>query len=558
LKLIKGEKMLGITLQVDDTDQYLDMAITPELVKKIEAATLHQFIQRSKFNYFFIFDENIIEAINSYKSAIKNNSTNIIEHRIGERRESQIKCIIVEDQLTAYLNITSGYAGKPITATSLLKELDSVGIKRGVSQKRITNLVRKCAELRPGEIFEELVAKGLASKTGKSSRLKPLVQNALDRILKPQDIGSSRVDMRNLGAIICVQKGTELLRRMPPTTGRNGFTVGGDIIKAKAGEWIKFRPGDGTVISDSDENLLMSDITGMPKFKDQKMWVDDVFNCKGVNVGTGNIDYDGSVLVNGDVTEKMVIFASGDVTVNGFVESATIHAGGDIIITQGAMGKVNENGTEYSTNLTSKGSVHVQHGQGLNINCSGDVTIGRQLAYSQINCRGKVTVGNLDNPNGNIFACSIKCQDKVIAGTLGAISGSNLSIDFSDGFDVLLERKETLDELLKQVKQNNTRHSVRISTINGKYIPRDMQQRVDEANQLYQNEIQLLEWLENKAREMHDAKEQYQTNIQLIGNKRLYPGVVVKLNKRTWRAEREYDKTKIYFQEHQWLFEPLT
>jgi uncharacterized protein (DUF342 family) len=108
----------------------------------------------------------------------------------------------------------------------------------------------------------------------------------------------------------------------------------------------------------------------------------------------------------------MVIFASVDVTVNVYVESATIHAGGDIIITQGAMGKVNKNGTEYSTNLISKGSFCVQHGQGLDINCVGDVNVGRQLAYSQINCKRKVTIENIDNPNGNIFACTIKCQNK--------------------------------------------------------------------------------------------------------------------------------------------------
>ena len=549
--------MLGIKIKVDDTDQYLDMTITPDLVKNIEAAALHQFIQKSKFKHFFIFDANIIEVINNYKSAIKDNNSEIIEHRIGERRDTEIKCRITDDHLSAYITVTSGYAGKPVTVTSLLDELDLAGIKRGISQKRLSSLVERLLQAESGEIFEELIAKGLSPKVGKPSQLKPLVQNALDRILQPQKVGLSRVDMRNLGSIICVQKGAELLRRIPPTAGRYGFTVEGDVIETKSGEWIKFSPGDGTVISDNDENLLISDITGMPKFKDQKMWVDDIFNCKGVNVGSGNIDYDGSVLVNGDVTEKMVIFASGDVTVNGFVESATIHAGGDIIITQGAMGKVNESGTEYSTNLISKGSVHVQHGQGLDISCIGDVTVGRQLAYSRINCRGKVTIGNLDNPNGNIFACTIKCQDKITAGTLGAVSGSNLSIDFSDGFNILLERKDTLDELLRQMKQNNNRHSVRIGTINGKYIPKDMQERVDEANQLFQNEIQLLEWLESKTKEMDDAKEEYQTNIQLIGNKRVYPGVVVKLNKRTWRAEREYDRTKVCFRDHQWHVEPL-
>jgi uncharacterized protein (DUF342 family) len=550
--------MLGITLRVDNTDQYLDLIISPSLVKdKVEANIIFDLVQKSVFKYFFIFDENIIEAVNNCKSVTKDNISDLIEHRIGERRDTQVKSRIVDDQLSAYITITAGYAGKLPSVKSLLKELNAFGIKRGISKKRLISLVQQCAQAFPGEVFEELIAKGLAPRVGKSSRLKPLVQNALDRILKPQTVGFARVDMRNLGAIICVQKGTELLRRMPPTEGRRGFTVGGDFIDSKSGEWSKFIPGDGTVISDGDENLLLADISGMPKFKDQKMWVDNIFTCKGVNVGSGNVNYAGSVLVNGDVTEKMEIHATGDVTVNGFVESATIHAGGDIIITEGAMGKVNDSATEYSTSLTSKGSVHVQHGQGLDINCNGNVTVGRQLAHSRINCRGKVTVGAIDKPNGNIFACTVKCQDTITAGTLGAVSGSSLSIDYSEGFNTLLERKDTLDELLNKIKQNNKRHLERINIINSKFIPKDMQLRVDEANQMFKSETQLLEWLEIKSKEMNQAKEQYQTNIKLIANKRVYPGVVVKLNNRTWRAEREFDKSNISYHGHQWHIEPL-
>jgi uncharacterized protein (DUF342 family) len=550
--------MLGITLKVDESDLYLDLSITPEMVQKsIEANSLHDLIKKSEFNQFFIFDENILDAVSSYKSAVKNNSTTIIEHRIGERRDTQVKCKIEDDQLLVALTLTSGYAGKLPSLKSLMKALNDAGVKRGISKKRLNSLVAACKNAQPAEVFEELVAKGLPARVGKPSKLQPLVQNALERILQPQSSGSSRVDMRDLGAIISVKKGAELLRRMPPTDGRDGYTVTGDVIKAKSGEWVKFRPGEGTVISDKDENLIIADINGMPKFKDQKMWVDDIFTCKGVNVGSGNINYDGSVLVNGDVTEKMEIHATGDVTVNGFVESASIYAGGDIIITEGAMGKVNESATEYSTNLSAKGGVHVQHGQGLDIKCNGNVTVGRQLAYSRINCKGKVSVGAVDNPNGNIFACTIKCQDKVTAGTLGAVSGSNLNVDFSDGFNTLLERKDTLDELLRQIRQNNSRHLERINLINSKNIPKDMQDRVDEANQLFNNESQLLQWVESKAKEMKESKEKYQTEIQLIGNKRVYPGVVVKLNNRTWRAEREYDRAKICFHGHQWHFEPL-
>ena len=550
--------MLGITFTSDGQDQYLDLNIDPNQLKdKIDVNKVHKLILESDYKNFFIFDENIIDALNTYKIAVKKENTSVIVHRVGERRDTQVKCKIVEDQLSAALTITKGFGDAPLAIEALNRSLDISGVKRGISKKRLLSLVEKSAKAKSGDVIEELVAKGLPPRTGKSSYLKPLVNNALERILKPQAEGKTRVDMRNLGTIICIQKGAKLLRRMPPTKGRNGYSVGGEVIKAKPGEWIKFRPGEGTVISDGDENLLVADISGMPKFKDQKMWVDNVFTCTGVNVGSGNVDYNGSVIVNGDVTEKMVIKASGDVTVNGFVESATIQAEGDIIITEGAMGKVNDKATEYSTSLTAKGSVHVQHGQGLDIKCKGNVSVGRQLAYSRIDCRGQVTVGAVDKPNGNLFACVIKCQNSVTAGTLGAVSGSSLSVDFSEGFNTLLERKDTLDELLKQVKQNNFRHLERMNIINSKFVPDEMQKRVDEANQLFQGETQLLQWLEAKAKEMQQSKEKYQNDIQLVANKRVYPGVVVKLNNRTWRAEREYDRSNISFHGHQWHFEPL-
>lgn len=551
--------MLGITLEVDKTNTYLDIIIEPELLEQpIDAKLIFEIIKESNYSKFFIFDENVIEVISSFKNATANNNRAPISQRVGERRDTNVKCTILEDQLSAVMTLTCGYAGKIPTAQDLKIALNKAGIKRGISTKRLAALTQQIQQGTSGEIFENTVAKGLPPKAGQSSKLQPLVQNALERILTPQNKGDERVDMRNLGSIICVKKGDELLRRLPPSKGRAGYTVTGVPLTPKPGEWLKFRPSDGTVISDHDENLLIADISGMPKFKEPKMWVDDTYICKGINVGTGNVEYDGAVLVNGDVTENMRIVAKGDVTINGFVESAFIQAGGDIIITEGAMGKVNDALTEYSTTLIAQGSIHIQHGQGLDLKCNGNVSIGRQLAYSRIESKGKVTVGAIDKPNGNIFACSIKCYEQFSAGTIGAISGSSLSIDFSEGFNNLLERKDTLDDLLKQISNNNLRHMERMNIINSKYVPKEMQSRVDEANQLFQGESQLLQWLHIKANEMRENKEEYQENLQMIANKKIYPGVTIKLNNRTWRADREYDRSKVAFQGHQWEFEPIT
>ncbi len=550
--------MQGITLTVDSKNTYLDISIDPtQLSSAIDAKLISQLISQSNYSKFFIFEDNLIDLITTFKNATANNDQRVITQRVGERRDTKIKIVIAEGELSAHMTLVSGYAGKIPSLKDLQSALTDAGVSRGISTKRLAKLSAQIQASQSGEIFEDIVAKGLPPRTGRPSKLKPLVQNALERILTPQTKTGERVDMRDLGAIICVKKGEPLLRRMPPTEGRSGYTVTGVTLKAKQGEWLALKPGDGAIVSDTDENLLIADIAGMPKFKEPKMWVDDTFICKGVNVGTGNVEYDGAVLVNGDVTENMRIVASGDITINGFVESAYIQAGGDIIITEGAMGKVNDAITEYSTTLHAQGSIHLQHGQGLDLKCNGNISIGRQLAYSRIDSKGKVTVGAVDKPNGNIFACTIKCHSQFTAGTVGAVSGSNLSVDFSEGFNTLLERKDTLDDLLKQISDNNLRHLERMNAINAKFVPKEMQQRVDEANKLFENESQLLNWLHMKASEMKKNKQSYQDNLKLIANKKIYPGVVLKLNNKTWRADREYDRSSVAFEGHQWKFDPI-
>jgi len=49
----------------------------------------------------------------------------------------------------------------------------------------------------------------------------------------------------------------------------------------------------------------------------------------------------------------------------------------------------------------------------------------------------------------------------------------------------------------------------------------------------------------------------YQSGIKLVANKRLYSGVSAKLNNRNWRSEREYDRAKVFYDAHQWVYEPI-
>jgi len=487
----------------------------------------------------------------------KTGDNTVVKERIGERRNAEVEFRIAEDFMMATLVLTTPYGGKLPSLATLKLLADKHHIKRGIGTKILERMLIEAKNSPPGTVIEKVIAKGLPAKDGRSSRFIPLVPNALERVLKPQVGEGERVDMRNLGEVICVKANTPVLRRTEPTLGRTGFDILGNRITPKPGEWVKFRMGNGTAIANDNQNILVSTIAGMPKYADQTMNIDDTFVCSGVNVGTGHVTYEGAVLVNGDVTEKMQIKAKGDVTINGFVESAYIESGGDIIITEGAMGKVNETEGDFSCHLIAAGSIHVQHGQGIDMQCAGNITVGKQLAYSKLLCGGGVTVGQIDRPMGNLFACDIISQDKVEAGTLGAVSGSTLKIDFSPGFIALTERKDALDELLKQLRENNQKHRVKINLLKSKKLPKELKAKLAEALEMFNSENALLEWIESKVLEVNEAKERYQQDIKLIANKRLYQGVSVKLNNRSWRSEREYERSIVHYESHQWHYSPL-
>ncbi|MBT1065168.1 DUF342 domain-containing protein [Bowmanella sp. Y26] len=550
--------MKGITLVLEDSGKFLRLNIdTQEVEGNPDAKQLISLIKESEHGRLFVLEESLVKLANDVHKAKENNSHKQLDERVAERRDAEVKFKLTDSDMLAELSLLTACGGANPNYPQLLKMARAADIKRGLSRKRLKAALQQANSEPPGTHIKMIVAKGLPMRAGHSSKMLPLVPNALERILRPQEISVSRVDMRDLGDVICVKAGTPLLRRTPPSQGRTGFTVRGESLQPTPGEWLTLKPGSGTLISPDDENLLLAEIAGMPKFNNGDMWVDETFVCKGVNVGTGNINYDGAVIVNGDVTEKMIITASGDVTINGFVESAIIQAGGDIIITQGAMGKQAEVGkTEYSTKLSAQGSIHVQHGQGLEIICNGNVTVGKQLAHSSIICRGAVIVGPVDNPNGNLFGCEIQCQQAVQAGTIGAVSGSNLFVDFSEGYNFLLERIDAMEELLKHIQDNYIRHKTRIDVIKKKQLPNDLAKKVNMAVKLYKSEEELLGWVIKKVETLRKSKDEYLDTIGLLSSKKVHSGVVVKLNNRTWKADRDYSRGRVHYFEHQWHFQP--
>ena len=270
--------------------------------------------------------------------------------------------------------------GKVPTLDDLYTELKEFEVVRGISKKRLVKLLEKVNTAKGGEIFKETIAKGLPPKSGRESYIRELVPNALERMLTPKLTDDEKVNMRDFGEIICVKANQEIAQRMPPTSGRAGYTVMGNSLQPDSGKWKKIILGENVYLDENNENIVLAQADGLPKVAGSLVYIDNVFQTKGVNVATGNINFDGSIVVNGDITEKMQVVAKGDITVNGFIESAHVEAGGDIIVTQGASGKLQT----LDCTFIAGGNIYIGHAQGISIKVNNDLIIDKQLAYSFI------------------------------------------------------------------------------------------------------------------------------------------------------------------------------
>lgn len=546
--------MKGVTLTANSSTKQLTATVDPLLLEgELKPASLEAYVMSSEHNSYFMLTNAIASLCEKANAAKLSQSVEEQKIVIGEVRDAAISIEIADDKMSAQLTIEAPYSGSVPSYENILALLNQQGVTRGISKKRVISLIEQASTAPSGAEFTNDVAKGLPSRDGKPSYIKPLVPNALDRILQPQDAGDDKVDMRNLGDILCVPAKTPVARRQAPSKGRIGYNVVGEALTPEAGEWKEVKLGHNTTLKPQDENTIIATVTGQPKFENGVMSVDDTFQTKGVNVGTGNINYEGAVLVNGDVTESMQVIAKGDVTINGFVESATIRAGGDIIITEGAMGKMNEEDCQ----LIAKGSVFVQHGQGLNITAGKNLNVRKQLAYSKVKCQGKVTIGDPEKPQGNLFASEIHCGNTLAAGTVGAISGSALIIDFSDGINQLNTRYDAILTSLKQLRENNFDHEVKLREIHSRHIPNSLLNQVEKIDSAFESEKHLLKWLEDIEAEMRQAKIDYEVNARVVANKELFHGVSVKQNKRNWRSEKDYKRSVVRLVGGKWTYEPL-
>lgn len=545
----------------------IDLVLQPvKDESQITEATIHQLIADSEFKDLYVDNSNIKNALAELANVLKplqaNKSGKEICYQILERRDASITISIDKDEMSASAEISTALGGKHLSAKAILHTAQESGVSKGFTKEQLINLAKKAAKEPAGSIVKGEVAHGRNAINGKNAKIKPLVQSAQDRVLRPKERDDGSVDMRDLGDIICVKVGEPLAKKIPLSEGIKGFTVTGTLIEPEAGEDIDLKVGEGTAISSKNGDVLISTLVGLPRFIDNGMEVNSVYRIKNVDISTGHIKFEGSVIIDGDICEGMKVTATGDITVGGFVESATLDAGGDITIGSGIIGRKQDveelpvDDIHMSVNIRAKGNIFAKYCQYAEISCHS-LRIENQMMHSIIDVEEVLWLGNEEQANGKLIAGYIRAGKSVHAGIIGATAGSATTVNLSKKVDIMKEQLIDIEERLKVDSDKTTELQFAVNKL--RKLPKDKvnPEMLDKVVSTYKFHANRVGEILNEKEAFELELQTYMSSVYLEGTEKIYQGVKLIISEFHDRTRREYGPTRMNYKERKIQFDPI-
>ncbi|MFT6985395.1 MAG: hypothetical protein ACJAT7_001204 [Psychromonas sp.] len=545
-------------LRLSPDKQQLLVLITP-VQDDVSVDSLSRIFQQSDYSQLKLNISGVNQAIQSFQRLEyeSERSAELESVAIADRLDAQLSITLDPLKMVAKAHIISAYGGLPVTAEQLKNEMDKLEIKHGINHKALTLLIDKSQQAKPGSIYQVTIAKGKQPVNGTDASFKRLVETPRERLFKPQQIEDGRVDMRNLGQLITVKPGDQLMRKIPHSEGFAGIDVTGAIVKHTSGKDFSLEAGTNTEVCSTDPNLLIASIPGIPKALNNGMVVDDVLMVKNVDVTYGNVNYEGSVIVEGDICDGMKVSATGDVTVSGFIESAHVDCGGDLIVGKGILGhQVELGGGNFSCDIDCKGAVIANFSQYSKINAGLDVNIQKQLSHCYVFAGGNINVKDDAGNKGVILGGFLSTNKGVNTVTLGASAGSKTTIDLTGLYPELMAAKKRINSDI--VQEQEKLQSLIVAQRKIDCLPASEKKQMLDARLMLTKEavkiqLALLQTeLENNTAEL----QLYFENAKVITQKELYSDVSITIGRDSFRSARTYGPTKVSVKNYKLLAEP--
>lgn len=258
---------------------------------------------------------------------------------------------------------------------------------------------------------------------------------------KPIILEDGSVDYNTLGKIELVYKDQLLATYIPLKMGEDGIDILGNPLKAYEPKDLK--PLKLNNVDYEEEQLeYYAVVEGNATINSGIIKVTPTYIVDGnLEAATGDVDFHGDVLVRGNVYSNVTIKTTGNITIEGHVEIATLIAGKDVLLKNGmqgsGIGKVKCGG-----NLMAKFLEQTE------VRAGGDVS-SNAILNCNIESGGSIVVSGT---RGTILGGKATAVEKIEAYSLGNKVGMKtfIVVGLEEEFKVAMS---SVDEEIKESKE---------------------------------------------------------------------------------------------------------
>ena len=513
---------MALILRLREDDQQLLAVVEPGTDRPpLDAAAVREQLAAQGLSNLYVDEDALARLLTAYAE-----STERLELPIGERRNGACIVDVVEDKSVASVTLVPPYGGDPVTADQIRAALKAAGVIAGILPDEIE------AALAEGSAADRVVARGQDAKDGEDATFVSLLPEPEER--RPHADEHGLIDYRDLGQIAAVRAGDPLMRRIPATAGEKGYDVCGRELKAKPGKKMPFSPHTkGAKVDPTDADLLCAAITGLPTVGPTGVSVEPVVVLAHVDISTGNVDFDGSVNVQGDVSSGMRIRATGDVFIGGGVGAARITAAGKVVVKGGVIGggKADASAEDQAV-ILCQGSFQASFLEYAQIESPSDILIDDHCMYSTVAAGARVVVG------GHIRGGTVSAATLVKAVTFGSSMGVKTTVRV--GVDA--QHRARLIALEKDIEASEKREVGLRKTIGEHHNKKDEQELATLVEQLGR--------LREEATRLKASAE----GARVVVDRKIHSGTEVHIGSRHWTSQDDHASGVLRLREGEVVF----
>jgi len=509
-------------LKADFTADILDTPLNQE--------TIQEELRKAELSQHQLSDDVLLNLISNSESNYDE------EISIEKHSDASFELVVDKNQMNLAIKVESAQGGKELIFDEVFDALLEANVKPDFIDKEqlMLSLANHENEVLP-------IATGVEPINGEDSRFEVLFKVDTKKDLMGSHDGN--INHYETHDYISIELNSPVMKRIPHTKATVGSTVFGEDIDGDDGKQIDFTLDDTVAIDSSNSDLLVTAKKGHPFASDKGVHIDDTLTIKNASLRSGNIYFDGSVEITGEVMPNVVIEATGDIHVQGMVENARLIAGNDITVCAGILSTklYDHNSNKDFTpecSLVAQGTITVKYCNSICATAKKDILIETYTMHSHLKAGGEIIIGN-NNGKGvnmgmaaNIFGSEAYVITHLICGKLKDVKQKNKKIINA------LKRNKSEMSLLKTV----------LNRIKSKGSPAKVGSVILQKAKKIHDEIKLLKnkVLSLEAELILAKKELYLSkNVKININKKLYPNVHITINEANAVSKREHDAAVI-------------